>query len=356
MTAILKRVAVVAAVAATQLTAVAVKFDYPFPLDANGAYTANVMREYNAGAGTTKPVVGGATGPGVSLEYSLLNSVDGAGEKTQWNGGTANDPTKYATVQYTLADTYLIKEFNHSYLGGNTTPTSYQISVSTTGFGAMTPVVSGGTPGTNQWDVLTTPVAAKYIEYRWQGTNPSYQYIMLQEFRAYADGANLPAITTTAGFDVVAMRASGPVTATKVSGNWQYDSENNIIDLDQFTYLRGAGGGDALVVVDLGKTHAVQAFSLGFYQGQTWGSGARIELSEDGASYTSVFSQTTSLGSAKEVYLASPVDARYVRLTNYGGSNGALSDFQVFGVAIPEPASASLLLLSAAGLLRPRRG
>ncbi len=313
-----------------------------------GVYTVNVLRRLVGG--TIKPGLSETHEATVGLDRSVGNSVDAAGEKMQWNGGTMNDGTKWATAQYTLPETCVLKQFNHSYIPGNNTPTSYQISVSTTGFGALTPVVTSAVaPAGNQIDTLATPVSARYVQYKWQGTNPLYQYVMLQEFRAYADASTPVPPNTDDGYDLVAF---GTSTAVKVSGPWQTDAATNITDRDQFSYLRGAGGGDAIVKVDLGFLHDIRAFSLGYYQDQTWSSGAKIEVSADDVSYTTLFNQTTTLASSQDIFTSATV-GRYIRLTDYNGTTGALSDLQVFG--LPEPGGALLLTLGLGGLLRRRR-
>jgi len=322
-----------------------------FPIDGDGAYTVNVVRQSMLGDPATPPV-SVIDGAGVSSGgYQPRYAVDGAGEKLQWDAQVAGDPARTASVQITLDGVYTLKKFNHSYL---VLPAGYQIDVSTTGFGSMTTVVNSPTtaPSANQVDTLATPADAKYIQYTWLGTGGS-RYVMLQEFRAYADQTTALPPVTADGLDVIALGASGPVTAQKLNANWQTDPASNIIDLNQFSYLRGNGVGDAVVEVDLGATYKLGGFSLGFYQGQTWGAGARIDLSEDGIGYTTVFDQTSSLISSQDIPIAWTA-GRYIKITNYGGATGALSDLQVF--AVPEPAALMVLALGGGlALLRRRR-
>lgn len=324
-----------------------------FP-SAGGSYSVNVLRRYT-GSGVPTPSVAAFDSANVS-HSPASRAVDGAGEKLQWNGNSANNPALSGWLQVTLPETILLSSFDHTYIDAGYRPAGYEIKVSTTGFGAMTTVVSSAAqPAQTQTDTLGSPVAARYIEYRWLGTGPSTQYVLLQEFRAYASTTNPVPIDTGMGFDLIGM---GSATATKLTADWQgADAATNITDRNQFSYLRGdgasGGNGNAVVQVDLGFLHDVRAFSLGFYQDQTWGSGAKIEVSPDNVNFYTLFNQTSSLTSSQDILTGAQI-ARYIRLTNYGGSTGALSDLQVFG--LPEPATGLVLALGCgAALLRRRR-
>jgi hypothetical protein len=332
-------------IATTQLTVSAATF----PTDANGAYKASIIRHFDS-TGTFTTAIAGYNPNGYSQEQGgTAGTIDGAYRYNQWDIGSVN-PLATAGFDITLDTIYSIKEFNTKY-GGFLPTNGYQISVSTTGFGALTPAVtSGSTPAANQTDVLATPVQARYIRYTWTGAS---NYIQVQEFHAYADAAtNAFPIATDGGFDILATGYAATHTTDLTPGKW-IDSPNAATDVNENTYLRGAGTGDAIFKTDLGQVDKLVAASLGFYPSQPWTSGAKIEVSPDDVTYTTVFDTHSSVDT-QNIPFATPTLGRYVRVTNYGGSGDAMSDLQVFGAPVPEPAALGLLGLAAL-LLRRRK-
>src|SRR5581483_10211739 len=97
------------------------------------------------------------------------------------------------------------------------------------------------------------------------------------------------------------------------------------------SYIKGNNSGlDARFVADLGSVQPVQNVTLGFWDDQSWASGGRVELSADGVTWTPIFNQTSALSTTNiAVPGTTGFDARYIRVTNFGSSGGAMTEMEV---------------------------
>jgi hypothetical protein len=293
----------------------------------------NVIRRYDNGLPLYSVAQSGSSGTVSGGSPAAV--VDGGHTTSQWNG--VNSPDDSATIQITLDQSYSLRTFRQVYeVGGNYLPSTYDISVSNTGFGSLVSVASGGVPGVTQVNTLASPVTAKYIQYSWTGQGGPQPFVLLREFQAFADATS--GLQSNGGWNAARI----PATVSPVTANW-LDSVSNIVDgnVQDSSYLRGTGaGGDAIALMDLGSLHMIESLGLGFYSGQAWGSGMKIELSRDNVTYSTVYDVNTSV-TQSQVNIAD-MSARYIRITDKNSSTGALSEFEVFTDALPTLASSPL--------------
>lgn len=329
-----------------------------FTIDGDGAYTANIIRRFDA-SGTMTTTVSSYNPNNYHIENGgLMGGVNGGYSFVQWttsgdNGG-ANNPAATAGMDITLDSVYSIKKFGTRY---GHMPANYKIEVSTTGFNALSTAVGLTATASHKIDVLATAMDAKYIRYTWVGTAATH-FPQVQEFHAYADAAtNAFPLTIAGGYDIVGMGSPTIVTTDLTPGKW-IDVVTRATDLNENTFLRGAGVGDAQFLVDLGSANSLNAISLGFYPDQSWANGVKIEGSLDGTNFTSTLVDNIAMATGTPwvvAYSFTPTEARYLRVTNKSGAGGALSDFQVFApVPVPEP-GLGLLAIGALAMLRRLR-
>jgi hypothetical protein len=288
-----------------------------FPNDGT-AQLVNVIRRYNDGVKTF--TLGGGT----------PNEVfDGGHSPFQWNGITTAAGT---VLQVTLDQVYPLRRFQADYLNGWHPSGGYDISVSTTGFGSLTSVASSGSsPSPIQVNTLGSAVNAKYIQYTFFGpsTGGPPQAVILGEFQAFADAsAGLQTYNSAGSFNYAALQGSAPLAFTNLTPTKWQDSIPQVADRNIQTYLRGNNTGDAQFLMDLGSTQMVESIGLGFFHGQSWGAGIRIEGSLDGVTFQELYNQNTSISST---HLNTPNwAARYLRVTDKNGNSGALTEFEVY--------------------------
>lgn len=298
----------------------------PITIPNNGTIQlVDVLRRYNNGTSLT--VLGGGT-PG--------ELVDGGLSAFQWNNVTTSAPV---VLQFTLDQIYPLRQFVSTFGAPWLPGGGYDISVSTTGFGSLTSVASSGSaPASTQTNTLASAVNAKYIQYTYFGPSSNFpnspNAVIFNEFQAFPDAsAGLKTYDSTGSFNFMSLQGSAPLTFTDLTpGKW-LDAISPVADRNIQSYLRGAGTGDAKFLIDLGSTQMVQSVGLGFYPGQTWGSGIKIEASLDNVNFHTIFNQGSSIYSTQ----ANVEDwgARYLRVTDYAGSTGALTEFEVYTAELP---------------------
>lgn len=110
------------------------------------------------------------------------------------------------------------------------------------------------------------------------------------------------------------------VTASSSDGN----IESNTIDNNSYTRWSASGDGP-WILFDLGEIRQVGYLGIGFYKGDARKTLLDIETSPDGVNWTTGFSGWSSrLTTALQVFDLDDVNARYVRITGHGNSDGSV--------------------------------
>jgi hypothetical protein len=327
-----------------------------YPVDAHGSIAVDLVRHFVGPGLTSTATTANNVFTGDPGTASL--SINGGGQKTQWQVAAANRAASSASLRVTLDDVYSINQIvsRTRFL----TPDTLDLRVSATGFGSLNTIATGvtATAGDNPFYFAAQPV--KYIEVTWHGAHafdPSFSYTDIQRITAFADAATTPPINILSGFNI-----RGAITPTFTNdsaaaggGGW-LDGLANIWDGDiENSYIRGnASGLDARFVSNLGSIQHIRNVTLGFYDDQNWGFGGRVELSTDGVNWTQVFNQTSALGTTN-ITLAGVygMDAQFIRVTNFKSAGGAMTEMEV--ELVPEPASLAMAGLGAAALFGARR-
>ncbi|OPZ26939.1 MAG: F5/8 type C domain protein [Lentisphaerae bacterium ADurb.BinA184] len=298
---------------------------------------------------------------GGGVQYPASWGIDGGYRHMQINFPSQSS-TNSAAMQVTLPAPAHVGSFVQRYAGHR--PSEYRILGSDTGFGSLTELVgwkSVGVLDTTITDAVDATV--QYVQYEFRGTLQS-QYFVMQEFLALP--ATTDDVSAYAGYNLMALRPGdggpGPIpTDAAYRAGWS-DDPNRIIDTDVTSYLRGnaTGGVDPFFILPLNDLYTLYGAAFGPYPDQSWGSGVTIEVTDSetlaGATWTQVHTQSAALNYAV-ILFDEPAEARFVRVsTTAAGSGGAVCEFQLFALAIPEPATLSLCGLGLVGLLLRRRG
>jgi len=311
-------------------------------VDFNGNFIVNVAYANLGPAGQH---------PGVT--YTPFYAIDGGSWNTQVNYDSANT-LNAGSIQISLPQAVTIQRITQAYGGGK--PTNYSLLGSTTGFTGMTTLVPS-TVLSGSTTVYTGPTTAKYIESDFLGTANSY--FQMQEMKAFPPTGT--SIQLDQGYNLLAQRSLATLDSASAAGTWA-DTITQAFDLSEDWYLRGnMAGTPAWFILDLGSTVSSNGYLIGgaavsYYHGQGWEQGMKIEVSTDKVNWLTPFFTTSNISGSMTIPFNRVYDARYVRVTNRNGSWGALTEFELFGAPIPEPASALLLLAGAAALARRRRG
>jgi len=287
--------------------------------------------------------------------YGLLDAGHNVSQLNFWAAYPDPSPDNTATYRVTLPEAVHIQTLRHQYYGLGETPLQYRVLGSTTGFGSLTELVPWTTfTGATTTDTLNTTL--QYLQYEFLGTKQ--WYVRFNELQAYpASGA---VIDLTGGYNLLAQRS----TATIHSASPWTDAPAGAIDLNVNTYLRNQVGTiNPWFIIDLWQEYTLTGAAAGFYHGQSW-SDMTIEVSVDDPSLNNWTTAYVHGGTIYGATMPFPGEfaARYVRVsTPTAGSGGALCEFELYAVpteepiVIPEPASVSLLVLGAAGVLARRR-
>lgn len=330
-----------------------------FPTVANGdgtnSYRADVVRRVLPGGvllSSASATYGGTAYAGAGAPANLNEGDD---EFLQINA--TNIATATATVVMDLGEVYLLNKIQQRYRDGaaNRAPTTYQLRVSPDN-ATWTTVVAPTAPPSGNFFNTFLPANVRYIE--WTGTGipvtnaggPATPQISLDNLYAFvADSAPVPP-DTGSGFDLAYL--NGIVVSDLTPGQWNDAPGGGDLVDKGFTGASGkaTSTANAAALIDLGAAYALYGMGLNFRLSQTWGNGGKIELSPDNLNFYTVLDQATNLSATDLLF--SPIDARYIRLTNYyvpgvGTGSGRLDEVEIF--ALPEPGAA--LLLGAAGLL-----
>ncbi len=295
--------------------------------------------------------------PGV--DYAAFFAIDGGGWNAQITYNNTANALDTGSIQISLPQAVTIQRIVQTY-GGNR-PVNYSLLGSTTGFTGMTTLVPS-TALSGSTTTYTGPTTARYIESDFLGTVS--RYFQMQEMKAFPPAG--ASIGLDQGYNLLAQRSMATLNSS--GGPWRGgDTIGSAFDLSDGSYLRtDTSTTPAWFILDLGSTvgsngYWVAGAAVSFYHGQSWANGIKVEVSTDMVNWLTGYSTTSSIGSSMTLPFGRVLDARYVRVTNPRptgslGPQDALTEFELFGAPIPEPASALLLLAGAAALARRRRG
>ena len=265
---------------------------------------------------------------GGGVQYAASYGIDSGAWGTQINYSSQSDANT-ASYRITLMDPVFIQTMKHWY--GGHRAMQFRVSVSTNGFSDLTEIVAWtNTTGDGPFEYMIA-TNAMYIQMDFLGTTPA-QYLILQEVRAFAGaGAQIP---LTAGYNLVEPATAGPIS--QYTG-WA-DNPNQVIDRLHTTYLRPDGTTNAhWFILPLSRRFFLRGAASGFYHGQQWNNGIRIEVTDSaslggGTVWQTAYYQSGALSSAML-----PFDAiyavRYVRVWCYETAwSGALCELELYAV------------------------
>ena len=187
---------------------------------------------------------------------------------------------------------------------------------------------------------------------------------MFAELQAFADSALNAALDSRDGYNISAL--GSPAIATLEPGSppaaskWYNGSGTlaNLVDLSfaqNASWVVGAnqsgtpGYGDAVALVDLGSRHRISCVTLGFYYGQAWQNGGKIEISLDNNTFCTVTNKTSGTLGAGDYKTTALTEeqkrARYIRLTNYNSafSQSVMLEMEAFASPVQEQGTMVLL-------------
>ena len=282
-----------------------------------------------------------------------ISGVNDMGQQNCQVDYSGQSDTNAGAIRLTLPTAVTLDKIVLAYLGGNYNPKQDRLLVSSTGFGSMTEAAAWADPNVAGGTKTFAAQSVRYIQYEYLGTRD--YYFGLSEIKAYS-----PAAVTTGMFDGYNIfnesAVAGPIPAGALyrGGTWA-DDPNNILNLDEQNYLRGAGSsGTNWFVIPLNDEFELRGASTGFYGGQSWGGGITLSLTDDttisgGTVWNTVYTQGGALVSGTIMPFNAATRARFVRIeTPAAGSDGAMCEFQLYAAPIPEPTALSILGLAAA--------
>jgi hypothetical protein len=314
-------------------------------------WNADVAGQYNFLGASVNPVAQGTLTNLTNQEQGPSAVLDAGGTSWILNDTTAGDPNAFVSLRLTLSQDTYVRKFK-TWVDTNHKPSSYQIYTSTTGFGSLTQAVGPTAIGAGALNTLTlnSAVQARFIEYRFSGVAGTGNTIGLEEFQVYADQALQPRPTSSDGFNLTTL---GTTTISSSNPAKWLDPVSQVINQDFEGQFRGANSGDADFTVDLHGEFVLTELAMGFRHNNAWNQGAKVEVSSDGINWTIVRNQVG--GNFGTQLISVPrITAEFVRVTDYGGSNNALNELEIFGT-IPEPTTFSIFALSACSLLIRRK-
>lgn len=196
--------------------------------------------------------------------------------------------------------------------------TAFQIQVSGDGSDWTTVYAAANATGGNQ--TLNVTGTGRYIRMYGTARATGYGY-SLWEFSVYGDGGSEPPSGAT------------PISAFKQVAASSWEGGNApAAALDGRATTRWSSGfsDDQWLRVDLGGTAAITGVTLDWEA--AYATGYRLDVSDDGTSWTTVYSTTTGKGGTER--LAVTGRGRYIRFTGTARATGygySLWEFQVFG-------------------------
>ena len=318
-----------------------------YPVDGDGSYKCNVTRHYDQnGVWTTSAAAANQVNCFVQ-QGTVAGVVDGSFGGMQWQINTfTNRANATASVRITLNRSFPINKIV-TYFISYIAPSNYSLRVSDTGFASMTTVVNSNAVGVayTRNDVFA-PVTGRYIELTWYGGafyDGTTSYAGMSEMFIYPQAALTGPLTTDDGYNILS--AITPITTNDPSlgGVWN-DAVGQLFDVNNDTYLRGNvaySPNHARLVMDMGRKFIPKTLVFCCYGGQAWYDGGKVETSADGNTFDTVLDQIGAISGTLPMVIPVAKEVRYIRVTNYKSSWGAIEEFEVH--AIPPPRGTMIL-------------
>jgi len=294
--------------------------------------TAAILAVRAAQAQTYVEVTPGAAGVSASTSDTNVagNAVDGS-LTTRWSGNGDG-----ATLQLDLGSTRTVGYVKVAVHTGNTRRNVFEVQalIGTT----WTTLWSGSSTGTTT--ALETydfaDVDARLIRYLGHGATvnaggtSTWNSVSEVEVFAASSGTTYDNVTP-GGSALTASTHDGNVPANAVDGS--------------LATRWSANGDGQWLRLDLGSTRTVAHVNVAFYSGNTRSSQFDVQVSDDGASWTTVRTGAASGGTstALETFDVTDTPGRYVRYLGHGNSTNtwnSVNEIQVFAVAgggVPTP-------------------
>ena len=310
---------------------------------------------------------------GGSAQYGALYTIDSGHWQSQINYNGLDNSTNAASLRLELATPQAIGTLTQYIVD---IPSQYQVWGFNDVNGVWDNLSDGWQTGSG---TIVTEVndVYKYIQFDYVGTAASH----LRVSEVVATPMAGTQIAVTDGYNLFAFRPDqggpGPVPLGNplYVGGWRVGSANNPNDLVNNAWNSGMlvqenDGVNANVenffVVPLNDLYRLVGFATGSHHGQGW-SGITVQYTADltideKTVWITAYSQSTPVDSITAAFTngegeATPIEARYIRVSapTLTAGNGAMSSFELYATAIPEPMTMSLLALGGLALLRRRK-
>jgi hypothetical protein len=297
------------------------------------SHIANLARRRDPVTGALLATASSSAANGGVVEslYPVSNIIDGNDNEFRWKSSQgANDTDATATAQIELDQVYSVNRVIVTWPTTLNLPDTFDVKVSDDG-SSWTTVASGVTPVNGKQTVNFSATDTKYVQVVMTGT-PASNLVKLDNVAVFA-AASAPAPKTTEGYNL------GYLPAVTGSDTGLAGDVSSLFD-QYYTGVNGSAAATSPGVadLDLGAEHTLFAMDLGFRLGQTWEHGAKIELSTDNSTWTTVFDSDTPVGKSNITF--DPTQARYIRITNkldpsdnVGTGTGRLDELEIFARA-----------------------
>ena len=307
----------------------------------------NLVDHYSLASGAQIPVAT-ATYTSATQLAAPINAIDQS-FATEWKAlaNTALDPNATMTLTVDLGKTYLINRTFSFWRDTTRMPSNYEILGSTDNVNYV-PLVGLKPTGYNVLVDSFASTSVRYVRLVGRGS-PANREMDFQGIQVFQDVLDVP-VTSADGFNLGALNPFATVNQfikqIDVSGNWVGSAPGaplpSLTDESFYSRLSAqpTATSDAVVTIEYGTVHPVFRVSLDFYNSSTWQHGGKVETSTDNVNWVTLLTQATPLGTTSIDRHSNPVDARYIRITNFsagGIGTGQLCDVYVNSATTTPP-------------------
>lgn len=292
-------------------------------LSASDSVQVVVQAADNGGGGDPIP-----SGPVTASSYQLGNppehTIDGD-IGTRWSASGVGE-----WIQYDLGATVSVEAVSIAFYHGDVRRSSFDLLTSLDG-STWQSVFSGASSGasTGLERFAFAAKSARYVRIVGQGnTTNTWNSFTEVAIHQQGSGGSTPPTDPGAGLAIAAVATSaddGNVSA-------------NTIDGDLGTRWSASGVGQ-WARYDLGRTCEVEAVAIATYRGDIRLAIFDLQVSQDGTTWTTVWSgRSSGTSTTLETFLIPPSTARFVRILGYGNTINLWNSFtevEIHGVPLP---------------------